>query len=878
MKITKINIFGFGKWIDKTFEVSDDFHIFYGLNEAGKTTLRTFIKSILFGFGRKTDTEKYKPRFGSSFGGELYVTHNGTDYIIRRIGGLRSHSGSVIVTANGHEYDESKLTELLGPANLGLYQDIFEFDERALNQVFTLKRADFTNQILNIGMTGSQEWLQLSKNLANDAGSIFKPSGTKPILNVEMKEYRDLQKKVSEAAKENNQFITLQDNQQKLSTQKNQVHQQIEECKNQNQKLIQLNDNWDNYQEYLKLSQALINRRNLDVDLYDNFMEQKQQFTQAKEDLAVARQEVDKIKENTLTSNPRFAFYGENQADFDKLQKDLPKMSQLEQENEQLVAKISQLKQEEDDLLVKHPFTAETPEMTDDDYHQGLELKRNYDELQDVHANLQDQATNTDAPKSARSVPRSRGQKNLTPTLVILLVGVIVALIGMFMGSTGHIVSIVAVALGLVGGGVSYYFAPERTGSLPVNDEPSSDTKLQDELRHVNHRMQEIVRDLTSLKEKYHYDFPIDTFLGFQMDLKRLHEDLSASEAAVKAQGATQNQLLDYLDHFSFAKNWIQISSGDLKQSFQNLSDFYNEMGQISQVNAQNEERKKFYITKINNLNFKMDDANKEMAKLLNENGMKSEMELEVYHHDLLNREKQREQLKIYENNLNKLIPELKKYDNLEQLTWSIQKNQAQIQELSEQEKKINEAVLKNQAQLNNVIDTRQYDQLRQELANLESQIETLTKSWLTNYLGSTWIKEALDEATQERFPKIIQHATEYFSLLTEGRYQGINFEGDALNVERSDNQTFDISQLSQGTAEQLYVALRFAFAISFLDKIQLPLIIDDAFINFDVVRRAKVIELIQKLKDSTQLLFFTTDLGIRNQFIASSHLTELVV
>lgn len=879
MKITKINIFGFGKWIDKTFEVSDDFHIFYGLNEAGKTTLRSFIKSILFGFGRKTDSEKYKPRFGSSFGGELYVNQNGTDYIIRRVGGLRSRSGSVIVTSNGREYDESKLSELLGPADLGLYQNIFEFDERALNQVFNLKRTDFTDQILNIGMTGSQNWLQLSNNLINDAGSVFKPSGTKPILNVEMKEHRDLQKKVNEAAKENNLFITLQESNKELNDNKNRIHQEIENRKSENQKYEQLCDNWDNYQEYLKLTKALANRRNLDVDLYDNFMQVKQSFNNAKEDLKVAQQEVNKINRNTLINNPRFAFYEENQTKFDQLHEPLKEIIDLQQNNDKLISETTQLQKEKKEILNNNSFTEETPEMSESDYQEGLKLKRNYDELQDVYINLQNQVSDIESNKTSRNIPRTRNQKNLTPTLMILLVGLIVALVGIFMGPTGHIVSLVAVAVGLIGGGVSYYFAPEKKEDLSDdnNDEPN-DTKLNDELRHVNQRMQEIVRNLTDLKNKYNYDFPIDTFLNFQRDLHRLHQDTNTINTSIKKQSSIQKQILNYLNQFNFAKNWIQISLENINQSVQKINDFYNDMINLSTINAKNNEEKKFYNKKINNLNFKMDDANKEMAKLLNENGLKSEMELEVYHHDLLNREKQREKLKIYENNLSNLLPKLTNYENLEQLNWSKQQNLDKIQNLSNQEKEINHKILDNQAKLNMVIDTKQYDQLRQELANLESQIETLTKSWLTNYLGSSWIKEALDEATQERFPKIIEHATDYFNLLTNGRYKGIHFEGDSLNVERNDNQTFDISQLSQGTAEQLYVSLRFSFAISFLDKIQLPLIIDDAFINFDVIRRAKVIELIQKLKSSTQLLFFTTDLGIRNQFIASNHLTELVV
>ncbi|BDR58504.1 ATP-binding protein [Xylocopilactobacillus apicola] len=878
MIIKKVNIFGFGKWVDTSFDTADDFHIFYGLNEAGKTTLRAFIRGVLFGFGKKTDTDKYKPRFGSSFGGELLVSQNGVDYLIRRVGGLRSRSGSVIVTSEGKEYDESKLHELLGAADLSLYENIFEFDENALNEVFRLKKDDFTDQILHIGMTGSQDWLNLSNSLASDAGTIFKPSGTKPLLNLAMKEHRDLEKKVSEAGQENNIFNELQQQNKELSQNKEQIHQQIEKKNNTIKKLQQLNDNWHNYDEYLTLLNSISNRRNLDVDLYDDFMKQKKDFETAKEDLKIAREEVDKITESTITNNPRYAFYLDNKEEFDDLESKLSEVTSVCEKNEKISDQIAELTKDQNDLLVKNAFKMETEEMSKEDYLHGLELKRNYDELEDVRASIQGRTT-IDSPKSTKAAARNRSKKNWAPTIICLLIGLVVGAVGMMMGSIGHIVSIAGVIIGVLAAIISYVVSsPVNTREPDESAVVDDKTRIEDELKHVNLRMQDLVRELTNLKDKYRYEYPIDTFLGFQLDLKKLHENAEKKKKLEEDQDKYWEQVNDYFSEFDFAKNWIQIQLKDQVATLNLISSFFEDMANISTVNAQNEEKKKFYVTKINKLNFEMDDANKEMARLLRDNGLQSEMELEVYHHDLLNRERQREQLKIYESNLSSLLPELKKFDNYEQLKWSLDQNSKDVKELTEQEREIGKEILSNQSQLQGVINTEKYDQLRQDLANLESRIESLTKSWITNYLGSNWIKAALDDATQERFPQIIDHASEYFNVLTDNRYRGINFEGDTINVERLDSQTFEIAELSQGTAEQLYVALRFAFAISFLDKIQLPLIIDDAFINFDVVRRAKVIELIQKLAVSTQLLFFTTDLGIRNQFVSSNHLTELIV
>ena len=51
MKIRSLHITNFGKFSNQTFHFSDDgFQLVYGLNESGKTTLKAFIESMLFGF------------------------------------------------------------------------------------------------------------------------------------------------------------------------------------------------------------------------------------------------------------------------------------------------------------------------------------------------------------------------------------------------------------------------------------------------------------------------------------------------------------------------------------------------------------------------------------------------------------------------------------------------------------------------------------------------------------------------------------------------------------------------------------------------------------------------------------------------------------
>ncbi|MEC9148781.1 MAG: AAA family ATPase, partial [Planctomycetota bacterium] len=51
VKITQIQAEGFGVWNDLSIEdLSPDMTVFYGRNEAGKTTLMQFIRGVLYGY------------------------------------------------------------------------------------------------------------------------------------------------------------------------------------------------------------------------------------------------------------------------------------------------------------------------------------------------------------------------------------------------------------------------------------------------------------------------------------------------------------------------------------------------------------------------------------------------------------------------------------------------------------------------------------------------------------------------------------------------------------------------------------------------------------------------------------------------------------
>jgi uncharacterized protein YhaN len=110
----------------------------------------------------------------------------------------------------------------------------------------------------------------------------------------------------------------------------------------------------------------------------------------------------------------------------------------------------------------------------------------------------------------------------------------------------------------------------------------------------------------------------------------------------------------------------------------------------------------------------------------------------------------------------------------------------------------------------------------------------------------------------------MLKRAAELFAILTGGSFQTLRLEFDADdNVElagvRQDGRHVAVAGMSDGTVDQLYLALRIAAIEDYLDHAEsMPFIADDLFINFDDKRAAAGFRVLSELAKKTQVLFFT--------------------
>lgn len=154
MKIKDIQIDGFGVWTGLSVDsLPEGMTLFYGPNEAGKTTLMQFVRAMLYGF---TDSrrEKYLPPLhGGTPGGAMRVTGPGGGYEIRRHSLLNDSgvTGQLTVTGqDGLSQGQHRLQSLLGQIDEPIFTNVFAIGMRELQELSTLDDTSAADELYKL--------------------------------------------------------------------------------------------------------------------------------------------------------------------------------------------------------------------------------------------------------------------------------------------------------------------------------------------------------------------------------------------------------------------------------------------------------------------------------------------------------------------------------------------------------------------------------------------------------------------------------------------------------------------------------------------------------------------------------------------------------
>lgn len=146
----------------------------------------------------------------------------------------------------------------------------------------------------------------------------------------------------------------------------------------------------------------------------------------------------------------------------------------------------------------------------------------------------------------------------------------------------------------------------------------------------------------------------------------------------------------------------------------------------------------------------------------------------------------------------------------------------------------------------------------------LLARIEELALRYARAGLAARVLRRELERYRDQNQGPIISRAQELFPRLTDSRYQGLRVDFGAddeavLRCVRADGTPVDVEALSDGTRDQLYLALRVASLERFaVHNEPLPVVLDDILVHFDDPRARAALQVLAGLATRTQVLFFT--------------------
>ena len=152
---------------------------------------------------------------------------------------------------------------------------------------------------------------------------------------------------------------------------------------------------------------------------------------------------------------------------------------------------------------------------------------------------------------------------------------------------------------------------------------------------------------------------------------------------------------------------------------------------------------------------------------------------------------------------------------------------------------------------------------LQGDLEALRAELADAVHEYRVIMTAERLVRTTLRSYVRDRQPGVLERASVAFADATAGRFRAVVQEAaeetDAIVVEQWDGARVTPDELSRGTCEQLYLAIRLALVGEFADRGQeLPLIMDDCLVNFDPVRAAAMARLIAASAAGGQCLFFT--------------------
>ncbi|WP_294125946.1 AAA family ATPase [uncultured Clostridium sp.] len=899
MIIKSVNINSFGGIKNKKINFSKGLNIVYGENEAGKSTIQSFIKIWLYGFSsykgkdyKLNERIKYTPNDGDNISGELNVIHEDKEYIIRRtFGRTKKEDTSIIINSiTGEE------VQYINKEEPGKY-------------FFNINRSTFINTVF-IGQLGvsvkkdkEEEILdKLSNSIGSEEGQVsvevafsklykykksisnIRKSGS---LDVLKNKYGDLLSERYEAYKLSNHNIENEENLIKLNEEKLNINKEISnlEIYKKYLKKIKIKKEYQEITEYFKKKEKLRNEQfsiNKDLTFNDEvinniFIENvKEDYSMYLNLLDIVNDEEERIcvKEERLIELkvPLREYYYIN-----NLPKDiLSKLEGLKIKNEMLTEKyqINESIKNEIEFLNLKKKEAENL------IGSAIEIKNFKEDLESLLLIYEEEL------KKLKSIMEEESDKPQNNIFLISLVVIffISIILGIIIDNSNFKVLLYTISLGiLIFIGFNFYINKkgsnkEKTSFLLKGNIEKIEIKLNEYCSKLQvNNYSELVNKLSIYKNYLELEEKINRKINEKLSQRSILDLDSAMDERENIKEEINNYLriasVDSIDKlikeiYKYKEDFKEVNNLEIE-----LNNLKSSLNRTKEQLLIREEKLKRNLESIGfkNINIsEIDEIIKEIEEKIKKRDEVSKSLASVEEaYSALTKGK----------DINKIKEELGdvininfnySYENEDEIDEVIKEKNIRLVDV---EKKLKD--IENEIK-NRFIGKRTIPVVEEEIKEVESNIEKYETQLKASYVVSEVLTEVYDEIRSSFGPILNSNVITSFKEFTDGKYNEVMVSDNYEMKVKDDKSIMAAEALSNGANDQLYLSLRLAFVEMIFKNKDIPICLDDTFIQYDDKRLERTIKYLIK-EGFEQYIIFTCqkreEVVIRNNSISHKYI-----
>jgi len=976
MKILGFQIYGYGKLENLEIgNLSSDIQVIYGFNEAGKSTLMSFIHSILFGFPTKLQSEqRYEPKSGSKYGGKIIIETDvyGT-VTIERVRG-KATGDVTVYFSDGTKGGEEAIRELFHSMDKNVYQSIYSFNIQGIQDVSRLSAEEIGRFLFSSGTIGTDGLVTINQKIAKEMDQLFKPNGKKPLLNTQIAELKELHTKVSKGQEKNKSYQDLITERNNIKKRLSQVDHELETSREKVatiKKIISLKPLLEEREVLLTRLHNLSSFSPFPVDgmrRFEALIAQLQPYETQLSALQLKHEELKKQliqkKENEgiLQLENDIQFVWSNKRQYEVHLQTLTKLqTSLEQLNKELEhdKELINLYLDDDEitsfdtsiptkeyvkgLTTEFEKISHQKQLLDENFNRAKEVlteseqrinqlkklilpetKRH--ELEEIVNIYKEPDTKNESMRIVASIERlekrinslkkneRKAESSKQKMNILMVVLLCIGLVGFYLYTNNVIgallifviMAIISIVL-KVGSGESAY-------SSILNELTAEKEELQrklDELREktnsnvdMDSLQEQLIKDkqarnlieveeASRIQYEITYDKAVSSFEAWEKKLFECKRKIERYKRQYKLPELIAGEMLfdtlliiEKIKSKIREKQRIVIEINNLEEEVALFKDKVYSLADY----CVNDDQAQDILVLVGVIQERLIEARRDAEEILNNQKKYKEVEQEIEEVQAkilhIRQECQKlwkqaevdtedafrikasayEESEIIKQKLLYLTSQLKssqyadKSNEIDITPERLEFLDDEISNLKQEEKTLQLRQSEISIRLEELEEGGAFADLFHTFELKRSTFQQSVKKWAVLAVANDVLTKTTEQYRKVRLPQLIEKVEKYLNHLTEGEYVKVFSIAaeESFVVERVDGVRFHPSELSQATAEQLYVAFRFALASTMHKNNAFPVIIDDSFVNFDHRRLEKAISLLRSFSIKHQVLFFT--------------------